>query len=332
MITYRGIQSDWADVTVANCELPLYGRWTKLEITSYVINDGIAISFSIEPISSNIRNNRTFDATTDKRQLTFARQYNGSRQTFNQVLTFPKIKGTILHWSELNGGGVDAGRVVARSMLRNVESIAESVRYYIRRSIGGEVKEQVLSTIDERYQDITRKALYDFLREINWKFMFRQIECDEDTLTVIIGSLPGNNVVQCHPISFDGDTGIPLTFAGESFHFDRKSIADLKATGLLRSVCGNVLADEFEKTGGITIEQNDYKFHMKPNSFVDCWDANGRHTRLCIHTVNFMVNPIDELTIAYLNIRNKFYEYMRMAVYHGMSPGFVKPCYAEFVA
>jgi len=98
--------------------------------------------------------------------------------------------------------------------------------------------------------------------------------------------------------------------------------ANGKARSLLQSICGEELAREFDAKGFITIEQEGYKFEIPANAFVRCTDPNGKRADLCIHTVSFQVNPVDEICIAYLHIRHKLAAYMKEAIPHGAEKGF----------
>jgi len=316
-------------VTIAKCQLPLYGCWTDLAITSYSTRGGTAINFSCKPLIEELRAKNTFDATTKTRSLRIDRDTNRGRQQLSQRITFQEIKGIILHWSELNDGGVDAGRVLANAILQKTASIVETIRQGIRRNISGEVRDQFLCEVHRRYGRITKGVIEQFLSKINWSMMLRGGNCDEDTLNVLQASVDGRNadgVESYHSITYGGDTGI-ATIVESEFIFNRRDLSDLKATALLRNVCGDILGDEFDKTGSITICVNDYTFKIRPGDFVDCYDPNGKSARLCIHTLGFSCNAIDECVFAYLNIKNKFDEYMSTAIYHGTQKGFMRPSY-----
>src|SRR5690606_9937696 len=80
-------------------------------------------------------------------------------------------------------------------------------------------------------------------------------------------------------------------------------MANYKAKCLLRTVCGDELYQEFESRGQITVQNEGYTFEIAPSEFVKCTDPNGKKAKLCIHTQALSCNPIDELVIAYLNIK-----------------------------
>ncbi len=337
-IRYRSKNvDDLFAIKVAKCQLPLYGRWSYLEITAYSIQGGTAINFTCKPLDDDLRSPDTFHATTSERQLRIDRVTPNGRQNLSQHITFPAITGVIQHWTELPGGGVEAGRIISKAVMTNIESMVETIRLGIRRNISGEIRKPILTELHRRFHEITKGVVVQFLNEINWRLMLDGSDADDDTLNVVVASLDGRNaaVYKTFPIIFEGDTKIE-PILNEAYHVDRQGIANLRtqaqerkatglATGLLRTVCGDVLGDEFDKTGGITFSENEYVFKMKPGGFLDCWDPNGKFTRLCIHTTGFQCNSIDELSFAYLNIKNKFEQYMATAIYHGMAQGFLKP-------
>ena len=65
-----------------------------------------------------------------------------------------------------------------------------------------------------------------------------------------------------------------------------------------------------------------YSFEITPGKFPVVTDPNGKTARFCIHTIGFSCNPIDEVVIAYLHIRNRFDEWMDMAIIHNAQSGF----------
>jgi len=325
-ITYR--TKDYKDVvlsTTAHCQIPMYGRWVDLQVTAYSSNGGTAINFTAKPLTDELRAKKTFDGTTNDRQLRIDIDRDSGRQSITQNITFPQICGVILHWSELNNGGVDCGRTVARAILEKTKSMVETIRIGIRQHVAKTRRQQILDILGDRYTTITEGVVKQFLGEINWRMMLRGANCEADTLNVIEASLDGRNASSFHAITFDGDTGVELIANTERFSFSRLDVASMKATGMLRKVCGDELGDEFNLTGAITFSHNEYIFKMRANQFIDCTDPNGKHARLCIHTLAFQVNAIDELSFAYLNIKNNFDEYMSTAIYHGPQKGFVKP-------
>lgn len=325
-ITYPNtIQDPDVAVTTANCQIPLFGCWCKFSITTYSLARGTAITFSLnslDPKENRVDSQHAFDALP-KGILTLMRKYQGVVQKFQQEFKSPKVIGQLLSWSELSGGGVDAGRTVSKAILDKMSSIVETVRQSVRKNIGREVSEQVLDRLAE-YDGITKTAVEKLLRDMIWQLMFGRTEIDEQTLGVIVASLDGRNPVTIHSIKDGDDTDIPLVYGLETTRFDRTTLANIKATTLLHKVCGRKLGEMFDKHGHIIVNKHGYSFKIKPNAFIECYDPEGHKGMLCIHTRSFSVNPIDELCIAYLHIMNKFDEYMNMAILHGHDRGFCK--------
>lgn len=325
-ITYPNTISDPdVSVTTANCQIPLFGCWCKFSITSYALAKCTAITFGLNSLNSkekNVDSKHTFDAMPNG-LLNVDRKYQGIKQGFQQKFEAPSIVGQLLAWSELGGGGVDAGRTVSKAILDKVASIAETVRQNVRKNIGNEVRDIVLKGL-ARYDEITRRTIKNLLREIIWPLMFQKAEIDEETLAVIEASLDGRNLVKVNSISDDNDTDIPLVYQIDALEFDRTTLANIKATTLLYKVCGEESGRMFDNHGYIIVKKHGYQFQIKPNQFVECYDPDGHKGMLCIHTQSFAVNPIDELLIAYLHIKNKFDEYMDLAVLHAHDRGFQK--------
>ncbi len=314
---------DELHLNIAYCQVPLYGRWIDLSISAYHLREsGTCINFAVVP-TSDLRSDDTFAARRDG-MLVMERGSGGHRQTFQQELVAPYLLGQFLAWSDLRDGGVDAGRALSAAMLRKAESIVETVRVSIRNHLSGEVSAQALRILNERYGKSTEKVVNAFLGQVNWKLLLDGAGCDDDCLNVVDYTL-SNQPVTSFDVNFDGETTIPLVAHSEVGRWDRTTLANIKATALLKNVCGTVLGDEFDATGAITMVERDYKFRIRPGQFVDCEDPNGKTARLCIHTIGLSVNPIDELVIAFLHIKHRFDAYMRMAIYHGAQPGFVKP-------
>jgi hypothetical protein len=279
------------------------------------------ISFGIHDLKhSDLKSDRWFDGLQDG-VLKVSRGSAGNRQDLEQHFSIPRIIGQLLDYSDLANGGVPAGRTLAQSVLRRTESIIETIRQSLRKNIGSDVREITLKALHDRYHEHTKQTICEFLGNIHWRLLLSKAGCDADCLNVVEYSFR-HNPLQFFSILHDDETDIPLIRNAPIHRFDQGTIANLKATALLKNVCGKKLGEEFDKSGHITVKQYGYKFVIKPGQFVDCTDPNGKSARLCIHTLGFAVNPIDEVIIAYLHLRHKFDEYMDMAIVHGREPGF----------
>jgi hypothetical protein len=318
---------DAVKVTTARCQLALYGRWCDMSITAYCLGDtnfqapSTAITFGIQDLKQvDVKPGQSHCATIDG-VFNVARGSGSDRQQFQQQLSIPRIYGQLLDYSDLHNGGVPAGRVTTQSVLRRVESIIETIRQSIRRNLGCEVKEQTLARLHDRFGKITKQTIRQLLGEINWRFLLDKSGGDDDFFNVVNYAM-AHNPPQFHSILHCDDTDIPLIQSSPLGRFDKSTIANLKATALLKNVCGEKLGEEFDKTGRITVKEHGYIFVIEPGQFVRCTDPNGKSARLCIHTSGFQVNPIDEVVIAYLHLRHKFDDYMKLAIVHGAESGF----------
>ena len=315
-------EGDAVQVTTAHVHLPLYGRWTALHVTSYCVGQGTAITFGMRPSASDEIKHDRMNATLNG-QINMSRGSGGNRQQFQQTVTVPNVIGQLLDWSTLNGGEVAAARTVCEAILRKVESIVETVRQGIRNNLGKNAKNQTLTVLGERYDKITKDAVHAFLKELNWPLMLQGAGLTTEAMHVVDYTLT-HNPVDMFTIGHHDDTGIPLIQFAELKRFDRTTLANIKASNLLRKVCGNKLGDQFDKDGKIVIYEHDYCFVIAPGNFIDCTDPNGKTARLCIHTMGLSCNPIDEVVISYLHIRNKFDDWMKMSIAHGAEQGFRK--------
>jgi len=327
-VTYElTMNEDAVTVISAKCQLPLYGRWTELVVTSYALHERdfttmTAVNFGFRAIPNSEVRGDTFDASQNG-MLNLSRGKGAMRQQFQQALHVPNIVGNLLDYSDLNDGGVPAGRTVTGSILRRIESIVETARQRIRdnMSTDPEVRAMTLNLIDERYGDATAKAITGFLGQIDWKLMLAKSGCDDDQLNVVEFAM-GHNPPRFHKIHDEPSVDIPLIASAPLNRFDRATIANIKATALLRNVCGEKLFNEFESTGQITVNEQGYEFVIKPGEFVGTTDPNGKTARLCIHTIGFQCNPIDEVVIAFLHIRHKLAAYLHEAIVHSPQQGF----------
>lgn len=308
----------------ASTIVSVYGRWVHVRLSTFCILDSKLTSVQIH-LSPVDKSTRIDFMQGGYNGLLHLRQKVGvESKILEQDISLVPFYGTILDFSDLQGDGVSIGREIATIVLRRIESLIETVRDRIRASVGSSVKSVVLNHLHERYGKFTKIGFQNFLKDVNWNLLFSGSNCTEDFFTVVCASL-SNNPVRAFDLIHDGDTDDikPLKF-GNRFHISSSTIADAKARSLLRLVCGDKLADQFLETGYLSMTNEGYKFIIKPMSWVQCTDPNGKTAELCIHTVGFSVNPVDEVIIAYLNIKHKLKEYLSTAILHRVQPGFQK--------
>lgn len=99
--------------------------------------------------------------------------------------------------------------------------------------------------------------------------------------------------------------------------------ADHQAMILLGKVVGQEVANEFLDTGVVLVQREGYTFKIHARAFIEVLDPAGKTANLCIHSQQFCCNFVDEVVIAYLNIKNNFEEYINTANIFA-SPGFKK--------
>lgn len=321
----RELETNEVSVRQAKCQLPLFGRWCEMTITSYCLQQ-TAITFGFRGLSNKDLAPKTDTITaTVNGMLTLSRGTGGNRQDFTQSIEVPRIIGQLLDYSDLQNGGVDAARTVLESVLRRVESIIETARQHIIKHFSNdpEVRELALNRVHHRFDEVTRCTISEFLGKINWLFMLEKSGGDSDFATVLEGA-PSRNPPRSHTILERPSDDIMLIASAPLNRFNKATVANMKATALLKNVCGEEHALEFENTGQIVVKERGYRFAIRPGDFLTCTDPNGHTARLCIHTLGFQVNPIDEVIIAYLHIKHQFEAYMQEAVVHSPEPGFSK--------
>lgn len=314
--TYSRISNNGVTLTTVFTVAPFYGRACAATLTAYHLNGGTAITFG-------------FRGAYDSEKLSgIGHLPNGMlriskpHRVLEQDIVVKPLHGCVLDMSNISDSGVSAGREISKAILRKFESIIETTRQSIRQHIGRGVRDESLNMLHERFRKSTRGTISGILGQINWPLFLDGSNCGEECLMVVDYTMSHNRPA-FHDITFDGDTDIPtLTARLSSDTSQAQNIACLKATALLEHVCGHELATEFANKGRITVKSGGFTFVIRPNKFVECTDPNGNKGRLCIHTVALSCNPIDELTIAYLSIKHRLKEYLKLAIVHRDDAGF----------
>jgi hypothetical protein len=288
----------------------------------------------------------SFDAVQDG-VLGLIRGTGGNCQRFDQAINFPPIVGEFFDRQAV-GDGVGVVRDLMRGILRGTESMVETVRQSIRCSFSESVSDFALNELDERYGEITARTLRSFLGQIHWRLMLAKSGCDDQQFGCL-EFMSAHNPPRFYDVDFGGESDIPLVgehpgdvIAGmqaairlaqaerqraealraHSEAMRRRKEATKTAKSLLATICGEKIAWQFDWAGFIKIEQNGYKFEIPPNGFIGCTDSDGKTARLCIHSRGFQVNPVDEVILAYLQIRHNFTEFMQEAIIHDAQRGF----------
>jgi len=302
-----GIRDVGSTVTTADVALSLWGRDFRLTLHFYQLDSqGTIITFGLKPLGDGMY------------ALPFG---TGSthRWVYQELVVHP-MYGEVMGLSELNDSAVFGGRTISQAFRDTFESIFETVRLTMRRNFGREVADRYLADIDKRFGAQTRETIREVLGSLHWALLLHPSECGQQCLSVVQTSL-SRNFPRQFGLSHNGNTDIP-ELPANPMSYSTWSLADVKATALLQTVCGKAYAKFFKIKGYITVKNMGYSFKVAPGKFVECTDPNGKTASLCIHTVNFSCNPIDEVVIAYLHIKNHLAEYMDKAVAHSAQAGF----------
>lgn len=350
-ITYQAQPvCDFVNITTAKCQIALFGRWCEITLNCYSLADnefdltGFAIGYGIKPLLQQDLRCSSFDAVIDG-VVKLSRGSGGNRQYFEQIIDFPPIGGQLLSRRILTNGGVGEARNLIGDILREFESIVETIRQHIRYSLSESVRPEVVKMLQNRFGEVTVRNLRNFLGQLHWPFLLSKVGCDEGQVNCI-EAMSRLNPPRFVRVDFEGNSEIPLVgqvLTGDivrdmrnvlyTLHCQRReaerqrklSEANARARLLLESVCGSRLAQEYDAKGFITIEQSGYTFEIQPRAFIRCVDPNGKRGELCIHTQGLTCNPLDEVAIAYLYIRHNLAEYMRTAHLQRHEPGFMLP-------
>jgi len=312
------VDTPYSRVAVAKCQLPVFGVWAELNLSCFTVTSAgrptTALSFGLRgiPNSEVTRNSRL--ATIDGRLL-IPRGSAGHRQYVEQRMTIPPFYGKVMRSSYLLNGGVAAARNILQNCFRQMEAVIEGIRIHIRNELSRYIWNEAIETLHARYDAIVREYVAGFLGDIFWQFLLDRSGLDTQGLNSL-AYMTAHNTLSIQPIIAPGDSNLDLPNAGIFYSDDVRTLADLRATDLLRTVCGEKLGKEFEYYGWIKVSERGYIFVIEPGHFIRCTDPAGRHAQLCIHTWGCCCNPIDEVIIAYLHIRHRFADFMRTAILH----------------
>jgi len=311
------------EIITAKTAASIFGRRCSFEITSYTVapigmgEKYISIFMKSYP-DDKADSGFTFDSAING-TLRIQDGFGGNSRCIEQKLDVPYLSSAILGFSNIKDGGVEAARGICFSFLKRTETFIELMRRSIRDGFAKSLFSKASKVIDDSYVKYTNKFLKKWLGELHWPLFFSKTDCGEECLRVIDYTL-NHNFPTSAGIS---DTNMSVMELSESVKgFDLPTI---KASALLRNVCGDEVADEFFESGAITIRNSGYTFNVKPGSFVTVVDPHGKTARLCIHTVNLSCHFVDELTIAYLNIKHRFKEYFKTAIRQSSDPDFLWP-------
>jgi hypothetical protein len=317
--TYRQVTGGDLTVTTASTVAPLLGRWCVISFTAYAFEGSVAITFGLRAADKDEIRETASDALPDGR-LRVAEGAGTTYRIIEQDVVVPALHGVALELMEVRDGGTAAGRLIASSVLRSFESLVETVRQHIRRNIARAFLDKALATLQERYGKATQRTMVGLLGSLNWRMMLTAAMCGAECLQVLEYVL-ANNPPTFHPLDFSGTPTVTVLTKKDD-RLELGGVAHARALALLQRICGTDAAAEFRSQQRITVQARGYRFVLAPWQLVECTDPNGYKARLCIHTVSLSCNPIDELVIAWLNIKHRLADYLRTAHIIGAEPGF----------
>lgn len=270
------------------------------------------LSFSVTSVRGEVNMSAINFALIPEREscIRINHSTGGAVRVIEQRLSVPHLFGGVLELCELNiAEDVFAARTVSDAFLQVTAAIVEHVRQSFRKGLGKDCRQRAYQHLQLCYEKEMGKLLDRMLGEINWKFMLGEAS---DQFYQVVQTTFRNHHIKRYPISHEGPVEI-IPISATQFTVDASRLADLKAATLIRHVCGQAAFDEFQADGCVSLESHGYKFKLRPGAFMSAVDPQGGKARLCIHTIGFSVNPIDEIVLAYQYIKYQFDWYMKTA-------------------
>jgi hypothetical protein len=259
----------------------------------------------------------------------------GVKQPVEQVLVpHGAVYVSVLDFTDMSNGGAPLGRRVVRAMLRWFEALLEHSRRSVRHGFSNRVRDRAIQFTHQLYGQATAETA-TLLGTLHWPLLLEGSDCGTECLDTI-GTTTELNPARYLELADANDMDVePLVGNARSGHEVRRDVRhelDIllreqqraqrdaeyaagrqRAVELMRSICGADLADQFATTNCLVLEHEGYEFTFRPDGMIQCRDPNGKQASLCIHTRGFCCHPVDEIIIAYLNIRNRFRDFMRIA-------------------
>jgi hypothetical protein len=256
------------------------------------------------------------------------------RQVEQVLVPHPTVYVSVLDLTDMSEGGASLGRRVVRSMLRRFEALLEHSRRSIRDGFADPVRDRAIRHTHQAYGRSTAHSAV-MLGTLNWPFLLEGSECGAECLDTIAYTTAHNppqfmelveeDEMDVEPMAGDarpegqvrrdmGHRAVMLRRQQQrALRRAERAAGAARAVELMRSVCGEAMTDQFTRENHITLEHEGYEFRLSPDRMIPCRDPNGRTASLCIHTRGFCCHPIDEIIIAYLNIRHRFGDFMHTA-------------------
>lgn len=256
----------------------------------------------------------------------FDQSPQGKRYVEQQIyLTNIKTWAWISDKHMIQSDPVSFARELAKGILDQHNAIFETIRQRIRSYLAYDFREKSAVWLENVFGDASRDNMMTALKDMHWPFLLQRTSAPEQFINVLETEL--NIAVPYYtPLTYEGKAEVmPLDLSGEGMGEVMKGIARKKAFALMDQVLGKEASFQFGLGKPLRTQKNGYTFIIKERSFVECKDPEGHGAKLCIHTYNMACNSIDEVVIAYLNIKHCFDDYMKTAVFHSVEDGFIYP-------
>jgi hypothetical protein len=339
----------------ADTVVSLYGARGKVKISTVIIHSGAGLRLQ-HPFTL-IRLGYTPLVNHDDRHGWEDCAYHGVvrvpdtsmgvRRQVEQVLaSHPALYVYLQDFTDMSEGGSALGRRVVRTVLRRVESLIEHSRRSIRNGFAAQVRDRAIRHTHEAYGQSTAR-IATILGTLQWPLLLEGSNCGTECLDTIVYTTAHNpprflelvddDEMDVEPLNRDESMGgrFLRNFRHRADMLERQQLrahreaehaaGTARAVELMRSVCGEAMAEQFTTHNRIILEHDGYELTLSPDRMIPCRDPNGKKARLCIHTRGFCCHPIDEIIIAYLNIRHRFGDFMRTANLFGRERGFQMP-------
>ncbi|MHC5005877.1 MAG: hypothetical protein ACYTGF_00790 [Planctomycetota bacterium] len=271
----------------------------------------------------------------------------GIRRRIEQVMVpYPAVFVSAVAFTDMSDGGVPLGRRVVRAVLRRFEALLELSRRSIRAGFADHVRDRAIAFTHRAYGQTTAHTA-TLLGTLHWRLLLEGSECGTECLDTVEYTtvhnppqyleLADENEMEVEPLRRDVQPGgrvlrhlrhqaDMLAWQQQKAQRDAEyTTAKARAVELMRDVCGEAPTEQFVKYNCIILEHEGYVFTLRPDGMTPCRDPHGNEARLCVHTRGFCCHPVDEIIIAYLNIRHRFREFMRTANVFARDPGFRMP-------
>lgn len=337
-------------ITTARTIASFYGICGEVAVKTFALPSILGIRLDFRPAID--QSSRVFGCSFTN-VIRIADGSGTRRRYVDQTVSIPACVVEVYPLSDVRLANEGIAREICQSLFRNYEGVLHLARKSVIDSFSKNFREQAIEYTDRTYGKSTEETARKVLASLNWPLLLEKAT-PPDVFCNVIDTTMTRNFPSYYKLGSEGyrdpidvteDKYSRLQARLEDIHrsyleeamdaerrvalaeeYRRKRIemegADRKARDLLRLVCGEEKEREYVNYGYITVERNGWKFCIQPRTWTMCENPGGHRARLCIHTYSLSVNPIDEVTLQYLWIKNKFEDYLKTAVPHDREPGF----------